>query len=746
MAIDLTGCIFYGDAETATTLSASDTATGPADGSIAADTQIGSWYDKNGGSITFSQATVGLRPYLRTGGLNSKRYLEFWDATNTPATGSGPRLQERTTTLHTSLQNSKTILLLVDKRVSAEGSYNYFFGNSDGGTKHYFYAKLSGKFTRFDSGSTATMGSGVHALAYTFAQTSGNLGVETIYVNSAIAAWSATNTLPAKNSTAFNIGDILTGTKSANSKIYKLVAFDRALSDVEIADWFAAWNTEYGTSFNTSVGPLTAGAISVSNVQKTTQTVSAAAASGGTVPYTYQWYRSTTNGTAASIAVVGNIVSGATSLTLNDTGLTTQTTYYYVLKVTDSAAGTVLSSVLTAPTHGPLTVKTAHIGDSITFGANSGTDPVTQFVLKMQELYPALDVQATNYGISGQKLRQYSRINHGSGTVGGGEITARITTMLAANITHVSIMEGVNDYVAGSPDYTKERYLVDMQDVVSALLAAGFTVYVNDMTYAGAGRDDPTTGLPAWNTQLGTLTYTGKLRRGDTATYGQMKAASPSELVDGVHLTTAGSTRLGQNWAAAQGASIYSDVNVTPTVPISPAGLSAQLTAGVITVAWIASSGATKYSVSRKVGVTTTLIDANYASTTFQDTGYTGAIPAQYIVSAGNTAGYSDPSTATVSSGGGTSTGGDSVGYISRAITMDTDFASGVAEGVVHELDGWVVLVTEENQIQRFRCGPGRPLIRAKKVLTFNPAFPNDVTKGTEGPFTGIRALYLPPT
>lgn len=95
----------------------------------------------------------------------------------------------------------------------------------------------------------------------------------------------------------------------------------------------------------------TAGALS--NVSKTSTTVNnlSAAATAGTAPYTYQWYRSTVSGFTPG---GGNIISGATALSLADTGLIPGTTYYYKVVATDSSATPVTGtssqlSVLTDP-------------------------------------------------------------------------------------------------------------------------------------------------------------------------------------------------------------------------------------------------------------------------------------------------------------------------------------------------------------------------------------------------------------
>lgn len=76
-----------------------------------------------------------------------------------------------------------------------------------------------------------------------------------------------------------------------------------------------------------------AGALSKVLVAQTTAILSSAAATGGTGPYTYQWYKSTTNGFTPG---AGNIISGATALSLNDSGNVPGSTVYYVVVATDT--------------------------------------------------------------------------------------------------------------------------------------------------------------------------------------------------------------------------------------------------------------------------------------------------------------------------------------------------------------------------------------------------------------------------
>jgi hypothetical protein len=84
-----------------------------------------------------------------------------------------------------------------------------------------------------------------------------------------------------------------------------------------------------------------AGTISLVSVTSTTANLSCTAATGGTGPYTYQWYRSTTSGFSPG---AGNIISGATSLTLADTGLIPGTLYYYVVVATDTGNSNVTAN------------------------------------------------------------------------------------------------------------------------------------------------------------------------------------------------------------------------------------------------------------------------------------------------------------------------------------------------------------------------------------------------------------------
>jgi hypothetical protein len=89
---------------------------------------------------------------------------------------------------------------------------------------------------------------------------------------------------------------------------------------------------------------LAIGSITLVSVGSTTANLLAPAATGGSAPVTYQWYRSTASGFTPG---TGTVVTGGTSLSLADSGLTPGTIYYYEIVATDAAAAKASSNQLT---------------------------------------------------------------------------------------------------------------------------------------------------------------------------------------------------------------------------------------------------------------------------------------------------------------------------------------------------------------------------------------------------------------
>lgn len=86
---------------------------------------------------------------------------------------------------------------------------------------------------------------------------------------------------------------------------------------------------------------------SISLVSKVANAVSliCTAASGGTAPYTYQWYRDLTAGFTPA---AGNMLAGKTALTLTDSPLIPNQSYFYKVVATDSASPTPAAEASTA--------------------------------------------------------------------------------------------------------------------------------------------------------------------------------------------------------------------------------------------------------------------------------------------------------------------------------------------------------------------------------------------------------------
>ncbi len=149
----------------------------------------------------------------------------------------------------------------------------------------------------------------------------------------------------------------LDGTSEPSS--YQASTTDSSITAAGYAGFYNSGTSQYAVDNLTLFGnsSLAAGVITSSGITSSTATLISTAATGGTSPYTYQWYRSTSNNFVPQTA---NIMSGATGLTLNDTGLSTATTYYYLLVATDTAGSIVWSNQSSVTTSsGVLTAGTS---------------------------------------------------------------------------------------------------------------------------------------------------------------------------------------------------------------------------------------------------------------------------------------------------------------------------------------------------------------------------------------------------
>lgn len=289
---------------------------------------------------------------------------------------------------------------------------------------------------------------------------------------------------------------------------------------------------------------LSAGSISLVSNTNTQAVFSATDATAGTAPYTYQWYRSTVNGFTPGS---GSLLSGKTSLSLTDTGLTAGGTYYYVIGYADAAAGSAFSGQYTLNL--PLDPPTAigFIGDSTTVGFGAGTSPAIQMQLLLSK-YPHYN---TTYSISNQALTSTSTYDWLSGS---SNLNNAISAMTTANVSIVFIMLGTNDArITGTDPAVYQSHL---QGTITALIGAGFSkIVLNYPIYdwEGGGGGSIDAAILSYQANLLALANADPTHvfLGDTDSYTWF-LHHPEELQsDSLHENYAGAVSLGYLWLQA---------------------------------------------------------------------------------------------------------------------------------------------------------------------------------------------------
>jgi len=241
-----------------------------------------------------------------------------------------------------------------------------------------------------------------------------------------------------------------------------------------------------------SIAPLGAalspGTASLTSATNTTLTLNGGTALGGTAPYTYQWYRSTT---ANFTPGAGNLLSGATSATLADSAsLAADTPYYYIRRVTDNVGATAdtnqVAGVLKAA---PIIVF--FLGDSITLGTGGPNPPADSFpalfAIELAHLYKQRAVTAVNGGIGSTSSTDWA-------TDAGGILTAARAAATGAGATHVMIMLGANDAAA---HISAATYKSNLQTIANAFISDGKKVMINYPSYIPAGANGGATDVAA---------------------------------------------------------------------------------------------------------------------------------------------------------------------------------------------------------------------------------------------------------
>ena len=303
--------------------------------------------------------------------------------------------------------------------------------------------------------------------------------------------------------------------------------------------------------FSTAPTPLTSGGATVA-AYKTKAVATGGAATGGTSPYTYQWFKSLVSGNA------GTAISGATSLTFSDTGISPATTYYYTLVSTDSVPATVSSNQALGTTLAANAVLIGFIGDSISYGSGSTSAPAADPIAGTNAISKELAYLIAH----GQPASGYDQAIPGTKAsdwlAGGANLPGAMAVFQNAQVTHISYMIGTNDSGAGSP-VPASAYQISVQSTVNTLLATfpGVKIVLNDspwidisQAYAaawGAGADPL---LQTYRLVNAALANGNNILLGDTASYAFFQS-NPTQLADGIHPNVAGHASLGTLWGIA---------------------------------------------------------------------------------------------------------------------------------------------------------------------------------------------------
>lgn len=324
-----------------------------------------------------------------------------------------------------------------------------------------------------------------------------------------------------------------------------------------------------------AVGAPTAGVASFVSATASTINVSATAASGGTAPLTYQWYRSTTANT------VGSLLTGATSLTLADSAaLSAETPYYYTCRVTDGVASTADSNQI-AGVLKAATVKLGFAGDSITygFGLSAGQDAPTQVGIILQKTYKNRVVTITNCGVNASRTAQW--------VTGQAYLNTAKTAFASAGVTHVHMMFGANDASAGFL-VTAATYKTNLQNIIADLTGAGYKIILSYPTFIPAGANSNATTsasvalAQSYQGQIDSLIDGVNVLRGDTLGFNYFMDNLGEYQTDMTHPTAAGAISLATLWARAIDRSLLDTSGaVTPSLTARTVTLTLGDTVGV---------------------------------------------------------------------------------------------------------------------------------------------------------------------
>jgi fibronectin type 3 domain-containing protein len=373
-------------------------------------------------------------------------------------------------------------------------------------------------------------------------------------------------------------------------------------------------------------------------------------ASSGATSYTL--YRGTSSGSETSL------ISGLTSTTYTNTGLTNGTTYYYKVTATNTAGTSAYSNEASAtPTSGGGGTTTYYQDSFSRTGDVTGSTPdvtdtggATWSNSNGTGEYPISGGTASINPSAYSWSAEYLPVNGSSGvTVDGTKNFTLSVVVTPAAVSSARTGISLNTAVPGSLYSSDFAAMSTCSGFAGAYAFNGGTINYN---YA-AGISGATTISISYSASAGTVTY----QVGSTTLYTQTGVTAAQ--VAAIRYITLGDDGYGNGDATP--APTFDNFTFTVgsgsggSAPLSPTGLTATAGNAQVSLSWTASSGATSYSVYRSTtSGSETLLTGSVSGTTYSDTSVTNGTAYYYKVTATNssgTSGYSNEASATPSAG-----------------------------------------------------------------------------------------------
>ena len=347
-----------------------------------------------------------------------------------------------------------------------------------------------------------------------------------------------TITVVVRNITAATTSQIVTSSPDTKSQLIFGGAVGLAVNGNAVA------YTLFTSYTGVLVGTLTPGGIKPVTTAGTI-TLNGQSGQGGTAPYAYQWYKTTS---ADAQIVAGNLVTGATGLVLVDSTATPGTRYAYALTTVDSAATPATVKALSWSAAPSTVTNWLGIGDSIMLGINTSVVSEAQaFVNQLNAMLWPQKHTIINRGVQGVATGDWLQ------AAGANLLVPAVAAAIAGGVTSVMILLGTNDARQG---ITPATYLSNMNAIIAYIKAqiAGVKIYVNVPPFVDAlraGTPFTVAGLvvqDSYVAQIQALAATNVYVCDQTA-QSFFSQHDLDMLADGVHPNDTGASVLGGLWA-----------------------------------------------------------------------------------------------------------------------------------------------------------------------------------------------------